>query len=79
VATIDVGREEGECCCAPIGGEGAAGSPSNTVATIDMGRKLGAVHLLGGAASPSNTTSLGRGLPPYCYELYACVQKTGSV
>jgi len=35
------------------------------LATIDMGRNLGAVPLLGGAGFPSNTVSLGRGLPPY--------------
>jgi len=29
--------------------------PSSRLATIDMGRKLGAVCLLGGAGSPSNT------------------------
>ena len=33
--------------------------PSSPLATIDMGRKLGAVPLLGGAATPSNTTSPG--------------------
>jgi len=33
--------------------------PSSRWATIDMNRKLGAVPLLGGAATPSNTTSPG--------------------
>ena len=30
LATIDMGRKEG-CCCAPLGGGGCAGSPSNTM------------------------------------------------
>jgi len=33
--------------------------PSSRLATIDMNRKLGAVCLLGGAATPSNTTMPG--------------------
>jgi len=32
---------------------------------MDMGRKVGTVPLLGGAASPSNTMSPGPRLPPY--------------
>ena len=35
--------------------------PSSCLATIDLNRILGAVPLLGGAATPSNTTSPGWG------------------
>ena len=47
-------------------------SPSSCFATKYIGRKLGAVPLAGGGAGcPSNTISLGWGLPPYqvvsCY------------
>ena len=43
------------------------------LATIDMGRKMGAVPLLGGGArSPSNTLWWGRGLPP-------CQVSSGSI
>ena len=40
--------------------------PFSRLATIDMGRKLGAVIPFGGKLSPHVTQSrLGRGLPPY--------------
>ena len=40
--------------------------PSSRLATINMGRKLGAVPFLGGGAGPHQAQcSLGRGLPPY--------------
>jgi len=35
------------------------------LATIDIGRKLGAVPLFGKAGSPLTSCGLGRGLPPY--------------
>jgi len=46
----------------------AVAEMGDRLATIDMDRKLGALPLLGGARSPSNTMSqcrLSRGLPPY--------------
>jgi len=40
--------------------------PSSRLATIDMGRKLGAVHLYAGSWVPIYyNVALGRGLPPY--------------
>jgi len=43
----------------------AVAERGDRLATIDMDRKLGAVPRFWGAGSPSNTMSLGRGLPPY--------------
>jgi len=40
-------------------------NPSIRLATIDMNRKLGAVPLLVGAATPSNTTLPGPTFTPY--------------
>jgi len=39
--------------------------PLRRLATIDIGRKLGAVSLLGGAETHVIQRCLGRGLPPY--------------
>ena len=74
MATIDIGRKEGDCCASFA--ESCMGPrliqcglgrdllrtkwrlhPSSRLATIDMNRKLGDVPLLGGSATPSNTTS----------------------
>ena len=44
----------------------AVAEMGNRLATIDMDRKLGAVHLLGGKLGPHVTQcGLGRGLPSY--------------
>jgi len=60
MATMDMGRPKEGGCCAHFAGEGIVAwaevyfrtkrrlHPSSRLAAIDMGRKLGAVPLLGG-------------------------------
>jgi len=79
---IDMGRQQGGLLCpfrrgswVPLITECGMGRdlipypdlhPSSRLATIDMGRKLGAVPLLGaGAATHLTQRRLGRGLPQY--------------